>query len=122
MTTQAAIKTGRTFDLALLHRKAINGVRTLPYMQSWIRHINAQGRPSVPWRRKGADIWTFSNQVLTGPTDISFGPPTVAYFYFMPPIGIDHTTVLNKVRNSLELTFLDGTGVHHLRSCTAGTC
>lgn len=98
LTTQAAVKTGRIADLARLHRQAIAGVRTLPYMQSWIRHITAQGRPSVPARRRGVDVWTFSNQVLANPTAISFEAPIAAFFYFMCPLAIDHTTVVNKVR------------------------
>ncbi|KZW01234.1 hypothetical protein EXIGLDRAFT_760993 [Exidia glandulosa HHB12029] len=103
LTTQAAIKNGHVADLAYLHREAVDGVRTVPYMQSWIRHISTQGRPSVPARRRGVDVWTFTNQVLARPTEIDFGVPIAGFFYFFCPLQIDHTTVVNKLNGGYML-------------------
>ena len=61
-------------------------------------HINSQGRPSVTSRRRGVDVWTFTNQVMARPAEISFGVPTAAFFYIFCPINTDRTTVINKVR------------------------
>ncbi|EJD42120.1 hypothetical protein AURDEDRAFT_115134 [Auricularia subglabra TFB-10046 SS5] len=106
LTSQSAIKKGRFADLALHHRKAVEGVRNLPYIQSWARHINSQGRPSIPSRRRGLDVWTFTNQVLARPTDISFGVPTSAFFYFFCPLQIEHTTVINKLNDGYVLNLM----------------
>lgn len=87
-------------ELALLHRKTIDDVRDLPFIQSYNKWVATVGGNAIPVRKSGTNSWIFSNQVIGHLDDIDFGPGSemMAFWHWNAPIIPDHSVILNKFK------------------------
>ncbi|KAG5641965.1 hypothetical protein DXG03_003857 [Asterophora parasitica] len=85
-------------ELAVMNRKAIDDVRNIPFIQAYTHWVAKIGGNAVPTRRRGADSWLFSNQVIGHFDEIDFGSEMSAFWHWNEPSVPDHSVTLNKFK------------------------
>ncbi|KAG5641958.1 hypothetical protein DXG03_003850 [Asterophora parasitica] len=85
-------------ELACINRKAIDDVRNIPFIQAYTHWVAKIGGNAVPTRRRGADSWLFSNQVIGHFDEIDFGSEMSAFWHWNEPFVPDHSVILNKFK------------------------
>ncbi|KAG6829923.1 hypothetical protein H0H92_002946 [Tricholoma furcatifolium] len=96
--TQQELATNSLTSVAIVHRKAIETARNIPFVQAyhqWMTEIN--GKP-VPRRTFGVKSWSVSNQTVGNFDMIDFGFETLSYWLWLSPVIPDNAFTLNKFR------------------------
>lgn len=86
------------YEFALVHRKALEDMRNLPYIQGYQKWVPTIGGQAIPTRRMGTDSWLISNQVIGGVDKLDMGSELLAFWHWMLPFLPDHTFTLNKLK------------------------
>jgi len=92
------IATKSIAELALMNRQSIDAVRNIPFIQAYNHWVATIGGNGIPTRRRGADSWIFSNQVIGHLDEIDFGSEMTAFWHWNAPIIPDHSVILNKFK------------------------
>ncbi|KAG5640586.1 hypothetical protein DXG03_008005 [Asterophora parasitica] len=85
-------------ELAVIHRKAIDDMRNIPFIQAYNHWVAKIGGVAMPTRRRGADSWVFSNQIVGHLDEIDFGSEMSAFWHWNLPFAVDHSVILNKFK------------------------
>ncbi|KAG5646234.1 hypothetical protein DXG03_004061 [Asterophora parasitica] len=85
-------------ELAVIHRKAIDDVRNIPFIQAYTHWVAKIGGIIIPIRRQGVDSWVFSNQVIGHLDEIDFGSEMSAFWYWDVPFSADNSVIVNKFK------------------------
>ncbi|KAG5641014.1 hypothetical protein DXG03_006375 [Asterophora parasitica] len=85
-------------ELAVIHRKAVEEVRNIPFIQAYNHWVAKIGGAAMPTRRRGAESWVFSNQIIGHLDGIDFGSEMKAFWFWNVPFTADHSVILNKFK------------------------
>ncbi len=86
------------YDLALRHRKALEAIRNVAYVQTVDKWVLDIGGVAVPCRRRGRVGWIFTNQVITGFDKFDLGSEKLGHYFYNVPFATDRIVAINKFR------------------------
>jgi len=96
------------YEFALIHRKAVESTRNIPFIQGYQKWVPSIGGSAIPSRKKGTDSWLLSNQVIGGVDKLDLGSEQLAFWHWMLPFLPDHSFTLNKLRGGYILDACNG--------------
>jgi hypothetical protein len=103
------------YELALVHRGAVESVRNISVVQKYEKWVAApssigglDGKAPVPLKKSGIDGWMFSNQVIAGVEQFDLGSELLGFWHYMSPMFPDHAFTLNKLRGGYVLDGFSG--------------
>ncbi|KAJ3875514.1 MAG: hypothetical protein NXY57DRAFT_514286 [Lentinula lateritia] len=104
------------YEFALIHRKAIEDMRNIPYIQGYEKWVPSIGGAAIPARRKGTDSWLLSNQVVGGVDKLDLGSEPLGFWHWMLPFMPDHVFTVNKLRGGYILDGFSGVRPQRLKA------
>ncbi|KAJ4474330.1 hypothetical protein J3R30DRAFT_3659011 [Lentinula aciculospora] len=104
------------YEFALIHRKAIEDMRNIPYIQGYEKWVPSIGGAAIPARRKGTDSWLLSNQVVGGVNKLNLGSEPLGFWHWMLPFMPDHVFTVNKLSGGYILDGFSGIRPPRLRA------
>ncbi|KAF9075620.1 hypothetical protein BDP27DRAFT_1315370 [Rhodocollybia butyracea] len=101
------------YDLALVHREAVENLRNISFVQNYEKWVAAPlngGGLNVmtPAPLKKNDGWMFLNQVVAGIEQFNLGEELLGFWEYLLPVYPDHTFALNKLRGGYVLDGFSG--------------
>jgi len=96
------------YDLALIHRQAVNNVRNIAYIQGYEKWVPTIGGSAIPAGDRKSDAWLLSNQVVGGIDKFDFGSELLGLWHYMLPFMVPHAFTLNKLRGGYICDLFSG--------------